>query len=71
MTVTAWMRKLERANGDIYVLVSGHAKKGTRERQAAEHEALISDITDEHYLSAQAVLVGSSSGCTRTISTSS
>lgn len=50
MTVTAWMRKLERANGDIYVLVSGHARKGTRERQAAEHEALISDIIDEHYL---------------------
>lgn len=53
MTVTAWMRKLERANGDIYVLVSGHAKKGTRQRQSAEHDALISDVIDEYYLTRQ------------------
>lgn len=53
MTVTAWMRKLERANGDIYVLVSGHAKKGERQRQAAEHDALIGDVIDEYYLTQQ------------------
>lgn len=50
MTVTAWMRKLERANGDIYVLVSGHARSGTRQRQPAEHEALISNVIDAHYM---------------------
>lgn len=53
MTVTAWMRKLERANGDIYVLVSGHAKRGARQLQAAEHEVLISDVMDEYYLTRQ------------------
>lgn len=50
MTVSAWMRKLERANGDIYVLMSGHACKATRRRQSSEHEALVSDVIDEYYL---------------------
>ena len=50
MTVSAWMRKQERANGDAYVLMSGHARKESRQRQAAEHEALISDVIDKHYL---------------------
>jgi putative transposase len=44
------MRKLERANGDIYVLMSGHVSKAPRQRQSSEHEALLSDVIDEYYM---------------------
>lgn len=53
MTVSAWMRKLERANGDIYVLMSGHVRKAPRQRQSSGHEALLSDVIDKHYLTRQ------------------
>jgi len=50
ITVARWMRTFERAGGDTYVLVSGHAKKVKRERHEADHETLVQRIIDDHYL---------------------
>lgn len=47
-TVAEWMRKLERAQGNVYALVSKHACKRKRERQDANHEALISRVVEDH-----------------------
>jgi|GEM_PF-1037393 len=48
--VSRWMCAFERARGDVYVLVSGHAKKVKRERHEADHEALVQRTIDDHYL---------------------
>ena len=50
ITVSRWMCAFERARGDVYVLVSGHAKKIKRERHEADHEALVQRTIDDHYL---------------------
>lgn len=49
MTVSEWMRKLDRAHGDVFVLVPAHAAKLTRERQAPEHEEVIDTAIKNHY----------------------
>lgn len=50
MTVSAWIKRMEREHGDIYVLLSGHATGKGRQRQDPEHEALIDRIIDDEYL---------------------
>ncbi|MHB8742203.1 MAG: hypothetical protein ACYC9L_03680 [Sulfuricaulis sp.] len=47
-TVARWMREIERAHGDTSVLVSGHAVTVTRQRQDADHEALIGNVIGDH-----------------------
>lgn len=47
-TVARWMRELKRAGGDTTVLISGHAAAVTRQRQDADHEALITNVIGDH-----------------------
>lgn len=49
MTVSEWMRKLDRAHGDVFVLVSAHAARLKRERQTPEHEEVIDTAIKNHF----------------------
>lgn len=54
MTVSEWMRKLDRAHGDVYVLVPASAGKLTRQRQEPEHEEIIETAIADHFTGAGA-----------------
>lgn len=49
MTVTEWMRKLDRAHGDVSVLLPASAWKLTRQRQTPEHEELLENLVEGHF----------------------
>lgn len=49
MTVSEWIRKLDRAHGDVFVLLPAHAAKLTRERQTPEHEEVIDTTITNHF----------------------
>ncbi len=51
ITVARWMRTLGQARGDVFVLVTGHAKRTSRVRQTAEHDELIEKAINDCYLS--------------------
>lgn len=49
MTVSEWMRKLDRAHGDVSVLIPASAWKLTRERLIPEHEGILAKLVDDHF----------------------
>ena len=49
MTVSEWMRKLDRAHGDVLELVPASAWKLTRERLIPEHEGILAKLVEDHF----------------------
>lgn len=49
MTVSEWMRNLDRAHGDVLELVPASAWKLARERQTPKHEELLDTLVKNHF----------------------